>query len=121
MGALQVVKMLARLYHRMGMGQKAIEVLEAHTTEYPEAADLTDVNILAELYIEGEQYERAASLIRHAEQRLCMESGLPIDLTASTSFTNPLGQGSICRPGYLWLRGITSRCFLSRAADRFPK
>ena len=77
--------MLARLYHRVGMGQKAIEVLEAHTNKHPEAIDLTEINILAELYMEGEHFDRAAALIRSAEQQLCAESGLPIDLKASTS------------------------------------
>ncbi len=74
--------MLARLYHRVGMGQKATELLEAHTSKYPEAMDLTDINILSELYMEGGQYDRAAALIRSAQKQLCA-SGLPIDLTAS--------------------------------------
>lgn len=79
----QVVKMLARLYHRVGAGQKAIEVLEGHMGSHPEATDLTDVNILAELYMEKEHFGKAVALIGQAEQRLCAGSGLPIDLAAS--------------------------------------
>lgn len=121
MGALQVVKMLARLYHRVGMGQKAIEVLEAHTTNYPEAADLTDINILAELYIEGEQYEHAAALIRHAEQRLCVESGLPIDLTASTCSTAPLATNKVLRARTFVVEGHHLSMLPVSATDRFKK
>ena len=110
--------MLARLYHRVGMGQKAIEVLEGHTTNYPEAADLTDSNILAELYIEGEQYDRAAALIRHAEQRLCVESGLPIDLTASTRFTHPSAVKTVLRDRDSVVEGHHRWMLPIRAANR---
>lgn len=73
--------MLARLYHRVDMGHKAMEVLKAHIDSYPEATDLTHVNILAELYMEEGKFEQAAGLISYVERELpCAQAGLPVDL-----------------------------------------
>ena len=80
---MQVVKMLARLHHRMGAPEKAAEVLEAQVREFPDATDLTHINILAELFMDADRYEQAADLIRGAEGLPCMQGGIPIDLTVS--------------------------------------
>jgi tetratricopeptide (TPR) repeat protein len=79
----QAAKMLARLYHRLGMGQKAIDILETQVRDFPGATDLTHVNILAELYMDDAKYEQAAALISHADQLPCAQEGLPIDLTVN--------------------------------------
>ena len=82
---LQVVKMLARLHHRMGAPEKATEVLEAQVREHPDDTDLTHINILAELFMDAGRFEQAAKLIRAAEVLPCMRGGIPIDLTVSFS------------------------------------
>ena len=74
-GGAQVVKMLARLHHRLGAPQRAIAVLEAHVREYAQSTDLTHINILAELYMEGGKYEETLALIKNAE---IAEGPLPI-------------------------------------------
>ena len=74
--------MLARLHHRLGQPQRAAACLEGHLREHPLGADLTHVNILAELYMEAGKYGAAADLIQRAEARLCAGPGaLPVDLT----------------------------------------
>jgi hypothetical protein len=78
---MQVVKMLARLHHRMGMPEKAVGVLEAQVRDFADATDLTHINILAELFMDEGKHEQAINLIRHAEQLPCMRDSSPIDLT----------------------------------------
>ena len=90
---VQVVKMLARLHHRMGAPEKAAEVLEAQVRDYPDATDLTHINILAELFMDADKFEQAAGLIRAAERLPCMQGGIPIDLTVK------LSQFEVCSPG----------------------
>ena len=73
--------MLARLHHRVGAPEKAAEVLEAQVREHPDTTDLTHINILAELFMDADNFEQAANLIRAAERMPCMQGGIPIDLT----------------------------------------
>lgn len=74
--------MLARIYHNLEQPQKAITVLEAHLRKYPLATDPTHVNILAELYMDSQQHQKAVQLIQRAAEHVC-KSGLPIDLQVS--------------------------------------
>ena len=76
----QAVKMLARLHHRLGQPQRAAACLEAHLREHPLGADLTHINILAELYMEGGRYAETVDLIRRAQGELCPDGSLPVDL-----------------------------------------
>jgi len=80
---MQVVKMLARLHHRMGAPEKGAEVLEQQVRDFPDATDLTHINILAELFMDEGKHKQAISFIRRAEQLPCMHEGIPIDLTVS--------------------------------------
>ena len=73
--------MLARLHHRMGTPEQALQILEQQVQNFPDATDLTHINILAELLMDAGQHERAWGLIRRAEQLPCMQDGVPIDLT----------------------------------------
>ena len=81
---MQAVKMLARLHHQMGSPERATQVLEQQVQAFPEATDLTHINILAELFMDAGKHEQAASLIRQAEHLPCMQHGVPIDLRVST-------------------------------------
>ena len=60
----------------------ARQVLEAFTRLHPGAADLTHVNILAELLMEGQKWQEASATILRAHQRAADEP-LPIDLQVS--------------------------------------
>lgn len=51
-GDPDVVKMLAKLYHRMGSVSKAINNLESFILEFQMNTDLTHINMLAELYLQ---------------------------------------------------------------------
>ena len=78
---IEVVKMLARVYHRLGHQSPAIELLEKQLEEYAETCDFTVINILCELYMELECYSKAIELIEEAENTMCTEEdSLPIDL-----------------------------------------
>lgn len=63
----------------MGEPDKGIEVLEQFIRNHPLATPLNLFNILAELYMESKQYEKARDLIVRINEQICKE-GLPIDL-----------------------------------------
>lgn len=45
--------MVARLHHRAGDPQRAIETLEGHMFSHLDTTDLTHINMLGELYMSG--------------------------------------------------------------------
>ncbi len=75
--------MLARLHHHLGSPERSLQVLERQVREFPEATNLTHINMLAELFMDAGQHEQASSLIRQAQQLPCMQDGVPIDLRVS--------------------------------------
>lgn len=75
-----MVKALARLYHQLGQADDAREVLHEQVHSYPDAVDLTHVNILAELYMEALDWKLAVEVIQHAKHELCGQADLPIEL-----------------------------------------
>lgn len=76
-----MVKFRVRLHHKLGQADRAMALLEAYLGQFPDEADLTHINILAELYMEAGKFASAADLIRRAEDRLCAGPGaLPVDL-----------------------------------------
>ncbi|KAG2491648.1 hypothetical protein HYH03_010018 [Edaphochlamys debaryana] len=79
-GDPEVPIMLARLHHHRSEPLKAIQVLEAHVRDHPTAVNLTQINILAELYMDRGGYEEAHSLIQRTAPVLCGDSALPLDL-----------------------------------------
>ncbi len=81
---VQAVKMLARLHHHLGSPERSSQVLEQQVRDFPEATDLTHINILAELFMDAGRHGQASSLIRQAQQLPCMRDGVPIDLRVST-------------------------------------
>ena len=85
-GDMEVPKMLARLYHHLEQPDRATAVLERHLREHPLAADLTHINILAELYMERGNHRAAVDLIQRAGTHMCGATGLPIDLQVSRLF-----------------------------------
>ncbi len=80
--ATKVVKFRARLHHKLGQPERAAGLLEDFVRRFADDADLTHVNILAELYMEAGRFAEAAALISQAEARLGAGAGaLPVDLT----------------------------------------
>ena len=75
-----MVKALARLYHQLGQADDAREVLHEQVHNYPDAVDLTHVNILAELYMEASDWKLAIDVIQHAKHALCAQTDLPAEL-----------------------------------------
>ena len=75
----QVPSMLAQIYHDLQKSDKAIAVLEAFLRQYPLETEPTHVNILAELYMEEKQFQKAVQLIQRSSEHVC-KTGLPIDL-----------------------------------------
>ncbi|KAL4427748.1 hypothetical protein ABPG75_001837 [Micractinium tetrahymenae] len=77
----EVPKALARLFHRTGQPHKAVLALQSHISDYPHQADLTHINILAELHCDGGQWEPVLNLITKAEEEMLgPDEELPIDL-----------------------------------------
>ena len=95
--------MLARLYHHLEEPDRATAVLERHLREHPLAADLTHINILAELYMEHGNHQAAVDLIQRAGTHMCGATGLPIDLQVTppapllTSLTGAGSAAPACR------------------------
>ena len=66
----QVVKYRARLHHKLGQAERAVALLEAYLGQFPDAADLTHINMLAELFMEAGRCAPA----RLQGARACMPS-----------------------------------------------
>lgn len=79
-GDIDIVKQLARLHHSLGNAAEAKEALQTHLHSYPTAVDLELINILAELYMNTEEWSLAVDNIQYANAQLCGPTGLPIDL-----------------------------------------
>ena len=58
-------------------------MLHEQVHRYPDAVDLTHVNILAELYMEASEWKLAVDVIQHARHALCAQNDLPVELQAS--------------------------------------
>ncbi|KAL2633355.1 hypothetical protein R1flu_004834 [Riccia fluitans] len=78
---VEVCKMVARMHHKTGNCDRAIQVLEKLIEEYPGESDLTAVNLLAELLMERGQFATAIAHIDHAATLNCPDQNLPIDLS----------------------------------------
>lgn len=87
-GDFEVVKMLGKLYHRMGNPHKAIEILEHSILLYEDKIDFTVINILTDLYLQQGSYSEASGLISRAEGVLCYGQALPIDLKVKLGICN---------------------------------
>lgn len=79
-GDVEIAKQLARLHHRLGNAAEAEDTLQTHLHNYPTAVDLELINILAELYMNAEEWSLAVDNIQYANSQLCGPTGLPIDL-----------------------------------------
>ena len=79
-GDAEIAKQLARLHHRLGNALEAKDTLQTHLHNYPTAVDLELINILAELYMNAEEWSLAVDNIQYANTQLCGSTGLPIDL-----------------------------------------
>lgn len=58
-------------------------LLQNFVRDFPQAVDLTHVNILAELQMDAGNFAAAAATIAAAGDQLCHDTALPIDLQAS--------------------------------------
>ena len=121
---MQAVKMLARLHHQMGSPERAAQVLEQQVQTFPEATDLTHINILAELFMDAGQHEQAASLIRQAEHLPCMQHGVPIDLRVSPLVVSHLWRSRMCfhgeRSGHALPKPCIALCCLTCCIHTCP-
>ena len=79
-GDVEIAKQLARLHHRLGNAAEAKDTLQNHLHNYPTAVDLELINILAELYMNVQEWSLAVDNIQYANTQLCGPTGLPIDL-----------------------------------------
>ncbi|GMH45921.1 hypothetical protein BSKO_13884 [Bryopsis sp. KO-2023] len=79
-GDKECIKMLSKLYHRMGRVGRAIKVLESFLMQFQPEADLTIINLLTALYVQQGNYTDAATLIDQAEHIILRGDPLPIDL-----------------------------------------
>ena len=79
-GDVEIAKQLARLHHRLGNAAEAKDTLQTHLHNHPTAVDLELINILAELYMNAEEWSLAVDNIQYANTQLCGPTGLPIDL-----------------------------------------
>ena len=75
----EVPMMLARIYHNLDKPEKAIKVLEQFIGKHPLVTEPSHVNVLAELYMDAEEYGKAVQLVERAADHICKQ-GLPIDL-----------------------------------------
>ncbi len=67
-----------------GQFEQATQVLEKLIDEYPAEADLTAVNLLAELHMENGAFAAAISQVDRARDLYCTEQGLPLDLAVKS-------------------------------------
>ncbi|KAL3150393.1 hypothetical protein ABBQ32_000232 [Trebouxia sp. C0010 RCD-2024] len=79
-GDVEIAKQQARLHHRLGNAAEAKDILQTHLHSHPTAVDLELINILAELYMNAEEWRLAVDNIQYANTQLCGPTGLPIDL-----------------------------------------
>lgn len=64
-----------------GQSEQATQVLEKLIEEYPGEADLTAVNLLAELHMANGAFATTISWIDRARTLYCADQGLPLDLS----------------------------------------
>ena len=62
------------------------DILQTHLHSHPTAVDLELINILAELYMNAEEWSLAVDNIQYANTQLCGSTGLPIDLQVCTLY-----------------------------------
>ena len=82
----EVPLMVARLFHRLKQPEKACLALEKHISSFPLAAKATHVNILAELYMEGKDHQKAAELMEQTASMISTDATLPIDILVGHAF-----------------------------------
>jgi general transcription factor 3C polypeptide 3 (transcription factor C subunit 4) len=77
---VEVCKMVSKMYHKTGQLDRATQALEKLIEEHPTEADMTAVNLLAELHMESGAFATAIAHIDHARTIYCSDLGLPLDL-----------------------------------------
>ncbi|KAH8961754.1 hypothetical protein BDL97_05G064600 [Sphagnum fallax] len=81
---VEVCKMVAKMRQKNGQFEQATQVLEKLIDEYPAEADLTAVNLLAELHMENGAFAAAISQVDRARDLYCTDQGLPLDLAVKS-------------------------------------
>lgn len=64
-----------------------LQLLEEQLKNYREQADETLVNMLAEVYMDAHEWQKAFLLIREEEEIICKGSILPADLQVTPAMT----------------------------------
>lgn len=79
---LEVLQTATQLYKKCGQHNRAICVLEDFLENHPNEVDLSVVNQLASLCMEGNEHRKALEKIEHAERVYCAGKEMPLYLTA---------------------------------------
>lgn len=76
----EVLRTALQLYKKCGQHDRAINVLEDFLRNHPNEVDLSVVDLLASLYMEGNAHLKALEHIEHAERVYCAGKDLPLYL-----------------------------------------
>lgn len=79
---LEVLHTATQLYKKCGQHNHAISVLEDFLENHPNDVDLSVVNRLVSLYMEGNEHQKALERIEHAEKVYCAGKEMPLYLIA---------------------------------------
>lgn len=69
-----------QLYQKCGQHERAIYILEDYLTNHVNDADLSMVDLLASVHMEGKAHDKALEHIKHAQQVYCAEKDIPLHL-----------------------------------------
>lgn len=93
---VEVCKMVAKMHHQGGRIEDAKQVLKKLIDEHPTEANLTVVNLLADLHMDNKDFSAAITCIEHARKVYCSGQGLPLDLAVKAGICHAhLGLDSI--------------------------
>ncbi|KAH7427586.1 hypothetical protein KP509_10G050600 [Ceratopteris richardii] len=95
---VEACKMAAKMHQQSGRIDEATKVLKKMLHEHPTEADLTVVNLLAELYMDNKAFSSVISCIEEARNIYCAGQGLPLDLAVKSGIAHAhLGNKSIAK------------------------
>ncbi|CAA3015048.1 general transcription factor 3C polypeptide 3 isoform X1 [Olea europaea subsp. europaea] len=77
---IEVLKTATQLYQKCGQHERAIYILEDYLTNHVNDADLSMVDLLASVHMEGKAHDKALEHIKHAQQVYCAEKDIPLHL-----------------------------------------
>ncbi|MCO5600950.1 hypothetical protein L7F22_055067 [Adiantum nelumboides] len=95
---VEACKMAAKMRQQSGRTDEATNILKKLLHEHPTEADLTVVNLLADLYMENRAFSSVITCIEEARTIYCAGQGLPLDLAIKTGIAHAhLGNEKVAR------------------------